>query len=163
MQLGLFFMQEVFLSMWTSLILQLKAKYYVLNCQSAWHQVIHWLRKAGCGNSVPVVFCLTKQRPDSPFFLCAVSYNPWHGRNYGVEQCKRKSQAPNVSSTWFLRSNPRGDTNKEAESCWNFVWYVKHNSWELTFCSEFHVERVQAPHICGPSQTDDKYWIGLSE
>mmetsp|Transcript_13465 Transcript_13465/g.25730 ORF Transcript_13465/g.25730 Transcript_13465/m.25730 type:complete len:407 (+) Transcript_13465:61-1281(+) len=67
---GLFSHHIIMISMWTTLELQMRAKYYLINCNSHWHVWIVAMRRALCGSSTPVVFCLDEQRSHSPYFMC---------------------------------------------------------------------------------------------
>ena len=55
--------------MWSTLVLNMHARYFVLNCGSNWHSLIRRLRSS-CGASPATVFCLNSQHPQAPFFVC---------------------------------------------------------------------------------------------
>jgi len=61
---------KIIFSMWSTLELQMHATYYVMNCNSHWHQWIRAIRAGGCGYSQPVFFCLDEQNYKSKFFMC---------------------------------------------------------------------------------------------
>jgi len=61
---------RIIFSMWSTLELQMHAIYYIMNCNSHWHQFIRAIRVGGCGYSQPIFFCLDQQHPKSPYFMC---------------------------------------------------------------------------------------------
>jgi hypothetical protein len=59
-----------FVSFYSSLQLQLRGKYYVLNCASNFHSVLRTLVKhGGCSFTQPIVYCLNDQHGE--FKLCS--------------------------------------------------------------------------------------------
>jgi hypothetical protein len=74
--------------MWTTLVLHMHARYYVLNCGSNWHALIRRLRTS-CGASPGTFFCLDHQHPQAPFFVCDMTMNG----NKQNEACQNRSQA----------------------------------------------------------------------
>lgn len=62
---------DVFISFFSSLHLQMRGRYYILNCGSNFHMVLRTLVKyGGCGFVVnPVVYCLNEQYAD--YKLCS--------------------------------------------------------------------------------------------
>ena len=73
--------------MWSTLVLNMHARYFVLNCGSNWHSLIRRLRSS-CGASPATVFCLNSQHPQAPFFVCDQKWQTSH-----VEACANKTQA----------------------------------------------------------------------
>jgi hypothetical protein len=59
-------MSDVFVSFFSSLHLQMRGRYYILNCRSNFHLILKMLVKhGGCSYSrSPIVYCLTEQYAD---------------------------------------------------------------------------------------------------
>mmetsp|Transcript_6860 Transcript_6860/g.9478 ORF Transcript_6860/g.9478 Transcript_6860/m.9478 type:complete len:138 (-) Transcript_6860:52-465(-) len=77
--------QNVFLSMFSTLQLQMFGSTYIINCDSHWHRIISYLRSSACGHSNARTICLEKQSMEKPYHLCS----SFHDRGH-YQECKKK-------------------------------------------------------------------------